>query len=61
MFCARGRQTFHYRALHWLFLTLSRAAENNNDVDSTRHCFFTFMIILGIHLKVDRCCISPHN
>jgi hypothetical protein len=35
-----GRQTFHYRGPHWLFISLSRAAEKNinNVVDSKRKC-----------------------
>jgi hypothetical protein len=54
-FCqTRGGQYFHYRGPHWLFTSLSRAAEKiNNVVDSKRNYFFNSKSTARIHLKTD--------
>jgi hypothetical protein len=43
----RGRQSFHYRGSHWLYISLSGAAEqNNNVVDSKRNYSFNLNSIV---------------
>lgn len=55
------QQHFCYSGLHWLFISLLRAAEKNV-VGSRQNCiFFNVKSISGIHLKTDNCCISPYS
>jgi hypothetical protein len=57
----RGGQSFHYRGPHWLFTSLSRAAEKINVVDRKRNYFFNSKSTARIHLKTDNklSCIFP--
>jgi hypothetical protein len=56
----RGLQTFRCCSPHWLFICLSKAARNVNNVAYSKRKWIslTQKCTAGIHLKTDNICIS---